>query len=64
MEMTMVAILMVHFANGPFMNWLANQKGEGYEYRLLALVLAIPIVIREAGAFSAYGALAAKEQSI
>jgi putative oxidoreductase len=27
----MVAISVVHFANGPLMNWLGNQKGEGYE---------------------------------
>jgi putative oxidoreductase len=58
----MVAILLVHFANGPFMNWLGNQKGEGYEYHLLALALAIPIMIRGAGAFSVDGALAAKGQ--
>jgi putative oxidoreductase len=55
-----VAVVMVHLANGPFMNWYGNQKGEGYEYHLLALALAIPIVIRGAGAFSVDGALAAK----
>jgi putative oxidoreductase len=55
-----VAVLMVHFANGPFMNWYGNQKGEGYEYHLLALALAIPIIIRGAGAFSVDGALATK----
>ncbi len=55
-----MAIWMVHLANGPFMNWYGNQKGEGYEYHLLALALAIPIMIRGAGAFSVDGALAAK----
>ncbi len=55
-----VAIWMVHLANGPFMNWYGTQKGEGYEYHLLALALAIPIMIRGAGAFSVDGALAAK----
>jgi putative oxidoreductase len=55
-----VAVLMVHFANGPFMNWYGNQKGEGYEYHLLALALAIPIIIRGAGSFSVDGAIAAK----
>jgi putative oxidoreductase len=55
-----VAIWMVHLANGPFMNWYGNQKGEGYEYHLLALALAIPIMIRGAGAFSVDGALTAK----
>ena len=55
-----VAVAMVHFANGPFMNWYGNQKGEGYEYHLLALALAIPIMFRGAGAFSVDGALATK----
>src|ERR1700722_20959104 len=57
-----VAVLMVHFANGPFMNWYGNQKGEGYEFHLLVLALAITIIIRGAGAFSVDGALAAKGQ--
>jgi putative oxidoreductase len=56
----MVAILLVHMANGPFMNWAGTQKGEGYEYHLLALALAIPLMVRGAGAFSVDGALAAK----
>src|SRR5271165_5859096 len=37
----LVAILMVHIHNGIFMNWFGNQKGEGYEYHLLAIVLCI-----------------------
>jgi putative oxidoreductase len=59
-----VAVLMVHLSNGPFMNWYGNQKGEGYEYHLLALALAIPIMIRGAGAFSVDGLLASKGQKI
>jgi putative oxidoreductase len=47
-----VAIAMVHHANGIFMNWFGNQKGEGYEYHLLAITIALAIVIRGAGAFS------------
>jgi putative oxidoreductase len=58
----LMAICMVHFPNGLFMNWYGNQKGEGYEYHLLALALAIPIIIRGAGAFSVDGALAVKGQ--
>jgi putative oxidoreductase len=57
-----VAVLLVHYANGPFMNWYGNQKGEGYEFHLLVLALAITIIIRGAGAFSVDGALAAKGQ--
>jgi putative oxidoreductase len=33
------------------MNWAGNQKGEGYEFHVLALALAIPIAIRCAGRF-------------
>lgn len=47
-----VAILTSHMQNGFFMNWAGNQKGEGYEYHLLALALLISVVIRGAGAFS------------
>jgi putative oxidoreductase len=39
------------------MNWFGNQKGEDYEYHLLALALAIPLIVRGAGAFSVDGAL-------
>jgi putative oxidoreductase len=44
-----VAILMVHGANGFFMNWYGNQKGEGYEYHLLAIGLALIVIIKGAG---------------
>jgi putative oxidoreductase len=56
----LVAVLMVHIHMGFFMNWLGNQKGEGFEYHLLVLALAIPIMIRGAGAFSIDRALSAK----
>jgi putative oxidoreductase len=48
----LVAILMVHHANGFFMNWSGNQKGEGYEYHLLTIAVGLAVVIRGAGAFS------------
>jgi len=35
----LVAVLMVHMHIAFFMNWSGNQKGEGYEYHLLALAL-------------------------
>jgi putative oxidoreductase len=55
-----VAVALVHFANGPFMNWYGSQKGEGYEYHLLAIVIALTIMIRGAGAFSLDHAIATK----
>ena len=48
----LVAILTVHLSNGFFMNWFGNQKGEGFEYHLLALGIAIAVIIRGAGAAS------------
>ena len=56
----LVAVLMVHMHIAFFMNWTGNQKGEGYEYHLLALALAIPIIIRGAGALSIDRALSSK----
>ena len=46
------AIFMVHLPNGFFMNWMSTQKGEGFEYHLLALAMAGALLLRGAGAFS------------
>ena len=48
----LVAIAMVHQHFGFFMNWTGLQKGEGYEYHLLVLALAVYLMIRGAGAVS------------
>src|ERR671919_319119 len=55
----LVAIVTVHWANGFFMNWYGNQKGEGFEYHLLASGIAITVIIVGAGAWSLDGALVA-----
>jgi putative oxidoreductase len=34
------------------MNWFGNQKGEGFEFHLLVIALAVLILVRGAGAFS------------
>ena len=44
-----VAIFMVHKSNGFFMNWFGNQKGEGFEYHLLAIGLALIVMIYGGG---------------
>src|SRR5204863_10138284 len=44
-----VAVLTSHLQAGFFMNWFGNQKGEGYEYHLLALGLAGVLMIRGGG---------------
>lgn len=46
------AIGMVHAKFGFFMNWYGNQKGEGFEYHLLALSALIPILIAGPGYFA------------
>jgi putative oxidoreductase len=53
-----VAIATVHSAFGFFMNWTGTQKGEGYEYHLLALAVTAFLMIRGAGAFSVDRAIA------
>ena len=37
---------------GFFMNWTGEQKGEGYEYHLLAMALGLAILIKGSGALS------------
>jgi len=52
-----VAIFLVHLPNGFFMNWYGSQKGEGYEYHLLAIAAAAVLLLRGAGPFSVDRAL-------
>jgi len=46
------AIVTSHGSVGFFMNWYGNQAGEGYEYHLLALALAVPLVIWGGGRYA------------
>ncbi len=48
----LVATLTVHRQHGFFMNWFGNQQGEGFEYHLLALGLAIALIVSGGGAWS------------
>lgn len=57
----LVAIATVHVHNGLFMNWTGQQKGEGYEYHLLALALLLIVMVKGAGALSIDRALSARE---
>ncbi len=52
-----VAIVMVSGHVGFFMNWFGTQKGEGYEYHLLAIALCVAILVKGSGAFSVDRAL-------
>lgn len=46
------AIFMGHLGNGFFMNWSGAQAGEGYEYHLLAIGLALIVTVHGAGKVS------------
>ena len=52
-----VAIAMVHWPNGFFMNWSGKQAGEGFEYHLLAIGIGIVLLIIGGGRWSMDGAI-------
>jgi len=52
------AIATVHAPFGFFMNWSGTQGGEGFEYHLLVLALAIPLIVTGGGAWSIDRAIA------
>lgn len=58
----LVAIVTVHMANGLFMNWTGQQKGEGFEYHLLAIALCLLIMVKGSGALSLDRALSGAEK--
>jgi putative oxidoreductase len=46
------AVFFGHLQNGFFMNWFGNQTGEGYEYHLLVIGLALSLLVSGGGALS------------
>ena len=48
----LAAVYLVHRHVGFFANWYGNQKGEGYEYHILAIAIALAIMIKGSGALS------------
>jgi putative oxidoreductase len=54
----LVAIAIVHSQFGFFMNWSGSQKGEGFEYHLLAVAMCVFLMLEGAGALSVDGKLA------
>mgnify|MGYP003338499264 FL=1 len=55
-----VAIATTHASQGFFMNWTGAQKGEGFEYHLLVLGLALIVLVWGGGKASVDGRLARK----
>ena len=43
---------MVHLQNGFFMNWSGSQQGEGFEFHILAIALALALMIKGGGKWS------------
>lgn len=46
------AITMVHLPNDFSMNWFGQQQGEGYEYHLLVIGIAIALLVTGGGRWS------------
>lgn len=46
------AVTIVHWDNGFFINWSGKQAGEGFEYHILAMGIAMALTISGAGSFS------------
>lgn len=51
------AIWMFHLSHGFFMNWKGVQAGEGYEYHILAIGLALVVTVTGGGRFSVDGTI-------
>ena len=47
-----VAVTLVHWHNGFFMNWGGKQAGEGFEYHLLVIAICLALMITGAGKWS------------
>ena len=52
-----VAIAMVHWPNGFFMNWSGKQAGEGFEYHLLVIGMCLALMVLGGGRYSVDGSM-------
>jgi putative oxidoreductase len=59
-----VAVALVHWQNGFFMNWTGTQSGEGFEYHLLAIGIAAALIGTGGGKLSADRFITAKVRSL
>lgn len=46
------AIFLVHLQHGFFMNWSGKQAGEGFEFHLLAIAMALALMLKGGGRWS------------
>lgn len=56
----MLGALTMHWSNGFFMNWGGQQAGEGFEYHLLAIGMALALTIGGAGKWAIDGEIASR----
>ena len=54
------AAFMVHGANGFFMNWMGTQKGEGIEYFIPVIAIAVVLMIKGGGRWALDRVIAAR----
>ena len=54
------AMAMVHWQHGFFMNWYGTQAGEGFEYHILAIGMALALMISGGGTASVDLAISSK----
>jgi putative oxidoreductase len=54
------AIYTIHLKNGFFMDWYNTGQGEGFEYHLLAIGMALAVLVQGSGRFSVDRALASR----
>lgn len=59
----LVAVGLIHWQFGFFANWSGQQKGEGFEYHILAIAMALAIMIKGSGALSVDAALSKPQSS-
>jgi putative oxidoreductase len=57
------AVLLVHAKVGFFMNWFGQQKGEGFEYHLLAIGIVLGLLVVGGGRLSVDRALTARSRA-
>jgi putative oxidoreductase len=47
-----VAVWLVHWKNGFFINWVGQQRGEGFEYHILVIAMCLALLISGGGKWS------------